>query len=97
MPLRVAEKDGYLKAVNRCIYDCPFCLKISSERKVFPVDDDLSGYGCFHSKIVQNGIGENIKPVWIPVWCPLPEPIDSWLHRKPKTMTEFMVRKENEK
>lgn len=62
MPLRVAEKEGYLHAVNRC-GDCPFgefgMIKIEKPR-----------FYCEHE---QGKIEEKISGNSIPVWCPLPE------------------------
>ncbi len=111
MPLRVAEKDGYLYAINGC-GDCPF----EQLERSFKPTTKLAPY-CGH----ENGKTDNpvINSV-IPVWCPLPEPsvskkdikgvidtlregnrrkdeiISSFMNEIPKTMTEFMVTKENE-
>lgn len=74
MPLRVAEKDGYIKAVN-CCDDCGF-VKLFG---VDPIEDSgveaTSIWTCGHP-----GIGHTpdecipLQRGFIPVWCPLPEP-----------------------
>lgn len=58
MPLRVAEKDGYIKAVNEC-YICPFI--------------NLMNFRCEHEN-GKSDIGLEYYHERIPVWCPLPEP-----------------------
>ncbi len=60
MPLRVAEKDGYIYAVNGC-GDCPF--------------NGFDGHAitfCIHKEAKKDE--ELLYRDHIPVWCPLPEP-----------------------
>lgn len=77
MPLRVAEKDGYLKAVNKC-YECPFFSRMMIGIKAHFRGEHPTSTGCFHDKIAttqgKHKIGREVKPHYIPVWCPLPEP-----------------------
>jgi hypothetical protein len=70
MPLRVAEKDGYIYAVNRCL-ECPFlCALPSNDHR------KLVGRKCGNADADPKA-GMEVCGAGIPVWCPLPEP-----HRK---------------
>lgn len=60
MPLRVAEKDGFIYAVNGC-GDCP----------LWQVKDYRKGCNCCHK---QGNSDKPSWHNSIPVWCPLPEP-----------------------
>lgn len=62
MPLRVAERDGYIKAVNGC-GDCSF--RQVTHAATNPTDE------CGHPE-GKNAI--KVKLDCIPVWCPLPTP-----------------------
>lgn len=58
MPLRVAEKDGFIYAVNGCAY-CPFIwLNVM--------------WRCKHKEGKGQRVEQYNNR--IPVWCPLPEP-----------------------
>lgn len=72
MPLRIAEKDGWLKAVDKC-KDCLFCFKMLTGVKNHLAGKYPSGFGCFHDDITtRKEIGKETKLDCIPVWCPLP-------------------------
>ena len=62
MPLRVAEQDGYLHAVNKC-YDCPYIEHIKNDNRFGPF------FAC--GKQGERKGGE-VRGISIPVWCPLP-------------------------
>lgn len=71
MPLRVAEKDGWLKAINQC-HDCPHYSRMLSGIKDHLAGKFPSDIGCFHDSIVKDKRGKEVKLGYIPVWCPLP-------------------------
>ncbi len=64
MPLRVAEVNGWLKAVNKC-RECPFMERYPEK-----------GMVCEHSatRMTENEFKPLSAEDVIPVWCPLPEP-----------------------
>lgn len=93
MPLRVAEVNGWLKAVD-CCDDCGFV-------KLFGVDpvegsdiEATSVWRCGHPKIRQTPHeGMSLQRGFIPVWCPLP--IYQMLRGPRTTATEAMILEEN--
>lgn len=64
MPLRVAEINGWLKAVNKC-RDCPFMQRYPEK-----------GMVCEHgnTRRTENEFKSLSAEDVIPVWCPLPMP-----------------------
>ena len=64
MPLRVAEVNGWLKAVNKC-RECPFMGRYPEK-----------GMVCEHHtvRMTENEFKSLSVEDVIPVWCPLPEP-----------------------
>ena len=73
MPLRIAEKDGFIYAVNDC-GRCPFnkSEKIKNPpQDCAPLIHMLSNLYCGHGN---RNNKEKVEPNSIPVWCPLPEP-----------------------
>ena len=64
MPLRVAEKDGFLYGINKC-HECPYV-----EQTIREDTSEVLVWKCVKRKFkVVNNPG-----FAIPVWCPLPEP-----------------------
>ena len=64
MPLRVAEKEGFVYALD----DCEFCPFVEKNRNILISKPLLS---CKHFSLNQS---REVKLNSIPVWCPLPEP-----------------------
>lgn len=69
MPLRVAEVNGYLHAVNKCA-DCPFAENLKSDDRAIRIGPF---WECGNADADANA-GMEVIGVGIPVWCPLPEP-----------------------
>lgn len=66
MPLRVAEINGWLRAVNRC-FDCPH-RKLKNADIHFPI--------CEHNQIRMTQYEfSRTQDDFIPIWCPLPEKV----------------------
>lgn len=87
MPLRVAEKDGFIFAVNKCD-ECPSCFRMLSGVKAHLSDNKPSGFGCFHDKITtRENIGRDTRLDAIPVWCPLPAPGSRFIKAPPLKAT----------
>lgn len=79
MPLRVAEINGWLKAVNKC-RECPFMQRY--EKK---------GMVCEHNsiKMTEKAFTSLSPEDVIPVWCPLPEPGRDYREEKIETITKL--------
>ena len=85
MPLRVAEVNGlWLKGVNECNH-CPYARQHPGKP-----------WRCEHPDLrMKEHEFETVQIGFIPIWCPLPNPLNAWADELPKTMTEFMIRQEN--
>lgn len=90
MPLRVAEKDGYIYGVSKC-YDCPFAEHLKSDDRAIRIGPF---WECGNADADANA-GMEVIGVGIPVWCPLPSPLDIWLYGSPKTATEASILERN--
>lgn len=71
MPLRVAEKDGLIKAVNKC-GECLFLEIIPYKENNITLTNIHCGHKNAKHKMALSG--HSIPGDCIPVWCPLPEP-----------------------